>query len=68
MIRAVDLVDSVEAAELVGVSVGSFKSLRSAGRLVRFPVPLRLVSGRPVWRRDDVVAWVAWRDREARRG
>lgn len=60
-----DLLDTEELAALLGVRPSSLSTMRAQPLRHRsidgLPEPLRLVSGRPVWERATVEAWVASR-------
>lgn len=62
-IRPDDLLDTDELAALLGVRPSSLRSMRAQPerhrRIDGLPAPLRTISGRPVWRRSDVEAWMA---------
>lgn len=57
-----DLLDTEEVAARLGVSPRSLRTMRSQPhrhpRIAAMPPPLRLVSGRPVWRAADIDAWL----------
>lgn len=57
--RLSETVDTLEVAKLLDISPQAVRAQRTrkAGRWASFPEPLRLVSGRPVWRREDVERW-----------
>lgn len=63
-----DLLDTDELAALLGVRPSSLRAMRSQPARHRsvdgLPAPLRLVSGRPVWERATVEAWMAQRTTE----
>jgi predicted DNA-binding transcriptional regulator AlpA len=56
------LLDSEELAARLGVTPASLRTMRSRPQRHRtmdgIPAPLRLVSGRPVWRTDDIDRWL----------
>lgn len=54
-----DCVDTLEVAELLSITPQAVRvgRVRAAGRWASFPPPLRHVSGRPVWLRQDVEKW-----------
>lgn len=61
-----DLMDQADVAEMLGVTIDTVRTSRSAGRAryADMPPPLREVSGRPVWLRRDIEAWAAGRVHE----
>ena len=62
-IEAHDLLDTEEVAARLGVTARSLRTMRSQAhrhpRIASMPPPLRLVSGRPVWRAADIDAWLS---------
>lgn len=55
-----DVVDSKSAAEILGVSKQRVQQLSASDS--RFPVPLLVVSGSPVWGKDAMLAYAERRD------
>lgn len=57
--RLSETVDTLEVAALLDITPQAVRAQRTrgAGRWSSFPVPLRWVSGRPVWLREDVERW-----------
>jgi predicted DNA-binding transcriptional regulator AlpA len=63
VIRPDDLLDTDEVAGLLGVTRQSLVVMRARPerhpRIASLPPPLRTISGRPVWARADIEAWLA---------
>lgn len=55
-----DLIGLTEIAELLKVERNVVDQWRRRGRL---PDPLKIVSGNPVWARQDIEAWAVETDR-----
>ena len=62
MIAPDDLLDAEDLARVLGITRESLAVMRSRPdrhpRIATMPPPLRTVSGRPVWRRADIDAWL----------
>lgn len=63
-----DLLDTEDLAALLGVRPSSLVTMRSQPARHRsidgLPEPLRLISGRPVWERGRILAWMAHKGTE----
>jgi predicted DNA-binding transcriptional regulator AlpA len=63
MITSHDLLDTGEVALMLGIAPATLRSMRAQRerhrRLDGMPEPIRMISGRPVWRTYEVCRWLA---------